>query len=97
MYDQEFAKRTNNGKKAPKDLVDAVVMDAANRLTTRKVLDRLKLIATGQAGEAAPAEEKPAKKAKKAKAESAPEAEGQTEAPVAEKPAKKKSSKKAAE
>jgi hypothetical protein len=25
-------------------------MDAANRLTTRKVLERIKLIATGQAG-----------------------------------------------
>lgn len=106
MYDQEFAKRTKNGKKAPKELVDAVVMDVANRMTTRKVLERIKLIATGQAG----AEEKPAKKAKKAKAES--EAEGQeapkkaakkakaesapaAEAQSAEKPAKKKSSKKA--
>lgn len=99
MYDQEFAKRTKNGKKAPKDLVDAVVMDAANRLTTRKVLERIKLIATGQAGEAIPAEasEKPAKKAKKAKAESAPEAEAQADAPAEKKPAKKKSSKKAAE
>lgn len=95
MYDQEFAKRTKNGKKAPKELVDAVVMDAANRLTTRKVLERIKLIATGQAGEVAPAEEKPAKKAKKAKAESAPEAEVQADAPVEAKPAKKKSSKKA--
>ena len=96
MYDQEFAKRTKNGKKAPKDLVDSVVMDAASRLTTRKVLERIKLIATGQAGEAAPAAEpeKPAKKAKKAKAESASEVEAQAEAPAAEKPAKKKSSKK---
>ena len=99
MYDQEFAKRTKNGKKAPKDLVDAVVMDAANRLTTRKVLERIKLIATGQAGEVIPAEasEKPAKKAKKAKTESAPEAEAQADAPAEKKPAKKKSSKKAAE
>lgn len=94
MYDQEFAKRTKNGKKAPRELVDAVVMDVANRMTTRKVLERVKLIATGQAGEAdqAGSEEKPAKKAKKAKAESVAEGE---EAPVAEKAPKKKSSKKA--
>jgi trigger factor len=106
MHDQEFAKRTKNGKKAPKELVDAVVMDVANRMTTRKVLERVKLIATGQAG----VEEKPAKKAKKAKAESEPEAQEapkktakkakaesapEAESQSAEKTAKKKSSKKA--
>ncbi len=111
MYDQEFAKRTKNGKKAPKELVDAVVMDVANRMTTRKVLERVKLIATGQAG-AADAEEKPAKKAKKAKAESdagaqdAPkktakkakaESAPEAEGQSAEKPAKKKSAKKSDE
>jgi trigger factor len=82
MYDQEFMKLTKNGKKMPKNLLDNLVMDAANRLTTRKVLERVKLIATGQA-EQAEAEEKPAKKAKKAKAESTEEGQGET------KPAKK--------
>ena len=95
MYDQDFAKRTKGGTKASKDLVDAVAMEAANRLMTRKVLERIKLIATGEAGETAPAaEEKPAKKAKKAKAEVAPTVEGQEETSVEKKPAKKKASKK---
>lgn len=96
MYDQEFAKRTKGGTKASKELVDAVAMDAANRLMTRKTLEQIKLIATGQASAAAPAEEseKPVKKAKKAKVEPVSEAEGQPETPAEEKPAKKKSSKK---
>jgi trigger factor len=97
LYDQEFAKRTKNGKKAPRELVDAVVMDAANRLTTRKVLDRVKAIATGQALESAPAlaqeategEEKPAKKAKKAKAESEGEQAAETEKAPKKKSARK--------
>jgi trigger factor len=82
MYDQEFMKLTKNGKKMPKNLMDNLVMDAANRLTTRKVLERIKLIATGQASQAE-ADEKPAKKAKKTKAESADEGQGEA------KPAKK--------
>ena len=93
MYDQEFMKLTKNGKKMPKNLLDNLVMDAANRLTTRKVLERVKLIATGQAGqtEQAEVEEKPAKKAKKAKAESAEEAQGEVKAAKKTKKAKAES------
>lgn len=94
MYDQEFSKATKGGTKANKQLVDAVAMDAANRLMTRRVLERMKELASGEA--------KPAKKAKKAEAEPAPEPAAK-KAPKAkaaakgeeEKPARKKSSKKA--
>jgi len=62
VTDEEFAKRTKGGTKASREIVDAVAMDSANRLLTRRVLDRLKAIATGEV-----TEEKPkAKKAKKA-------------------------------
>ncbi|MCX6065484.1 MAG: hypothetical protein NT121_06980 [Chloroflexi bacterium] len=95
--DEEFAKRTKGGTKASREIVDAVAMDAANRVVTRRVLERIKAIATGEAVDEvveAAVEEKPkAKKAKKA----APEAEAAAaaDAPVAEKPAKKKAAKKA--
>jgi len=90
MTDQDFAKRTKNGTKASREMVDAVAMDSANRLLTRRVLDRIKAIATG--------EPKPkAKKAKAAKAgveataDAEPSAETGSEAPVAKaKPARKK-------
>ena len=49
MTDEEFAKRTKNGTKASREIVDAVAMDSANRLLTRRVLERMKSIATGQA------------------------------------------------
>jgi trigger factor len=86
MMDEEFARRTKGGTKAPREVVDSVAMDSANRLLTRRVLERIKAIATGQADTAG---EKPKRKSKKAAAKS----EG--EAPAAEaKPAKKKSAKK---
>jgi trigger factor len=91
VTDEEFAKRTKGGTKASREIVDAVAMDSANRLLTRRVLDRLKAIATGEVGE-----EKPkAKKAKKAAKE-----EPETEAVAAaeeKKPAKKKAAKKKTE
>jgi len=96
MTDQDFAKRTKNGTKASREIVDAVAMQSANRLLTRRVLDRLKALATGEV-----TEEKPkAKKAKKAAKEVdvAPEAPvAEQAAPVAEKPAKKKATKKKTE
>ncbi|MEI7848800.1 MAG: trigger factor [Chloroflexota bacterium] len=49
MTDEDFAKRTKNGTKASREIVDAVAMDSANRLLTRRVLERVKSIATGQA------------------------------------------------
>ncbi len=81
MYDQEFMKATKNGKKMPKNLIQNLVMNAANRIVTRKVLERVKLVATGQ----------------QAEAESVPQVEEQTQAPAEEKPAKKKSKKKSEE
>ncbi len=80
LYDQEFAKATKNGTKASKQLVDAVAMDSANRLMTRRVLERLKEIASGEA--------KPAKKAKKTEAEPAAEVKEKAK-PAKKKPAKK--------
>ena len=67
MNDENFAKLTKYGTKASRDIVDAVAMDSANRLLTRRVLDRIKEIATSSAVETV--EEKPkAKKSKKAAA-----------------------------
>ena len=45
--DEKFAKLTKGGSRASKDLVDAVVVDTANRMMVSRVLDRLKAIATG--------------------------------------------------
>lgn len=70
MNDPEFAKRTKNGVKGSQDIINAVTMDAANRLLTRLTLDRLKAIATGEQGGAAPSESTeptPAKKPRKSK------------------------------
>ena len=47
--DEKFSKLTKGGSRASKELVDAVVMDTANRMMVSDVLDRLKAIATGQA------------------------------------------------
>lgn len=73
--DEKFSKMTKGGTKGSKELVDAVAMESANRLMTRRVLERIKAIATGVAElpaaepqpfdpaqdkpEAAPDEEKP--------------------------------------
>ena len=73
MSDPEFAKKTKNGTKPTQEIINAVTMDAANRLLTRMTLERLKAIATGEVisasstGEENKAEEKPAKKTKKTK------------------------------
>lgn len=90
--DEEFAKATKGGTRASKELVDAVALDSANRLIVERVLEHLKLSATGQLSDEAPAEEKPAKKlrAKKAGAEGQPTEET---APEAESKPKKKAKK----
>lgn len=49
--DEEFAKRTKNGTRPTREIVDAVAMESANRLYTRRVLDQIKAIATGKATE----------------------------------------------
>jgi trigger factor len=90
VTDEDFAKRTKNGTKASREIVDAVAMDSANRLLTRRVLDRLKAIATGEINE-----EKP--KVKKAKKAAKEEPVTEAVAPVEEKPAKKKATKKKTE
>lgn len=89
MTDEEFARQTKGGTKPTREIVDAVAMDSMNRLVTRRVLERIKAIATGQA-EAEPeaAEEKPQKKSKKAAAES--EGEAPTEDAKPAKKSKKK-------
>jgi trigger factor len=63
--DEQFQKVTKGGTRANKDMVNAVVMDAANRTIVSRVLDHLKSIATGQAEASASgtkAKKKPAKK-----------------------------------
>jgi trigger factor len=90
VTDEEFAKRTKGGTKASREIVDAVAMDSANRLLTRRVLDRLKAIATGEV-----TDEKP--KAKKAKRAAKEEPETEAIASSEEKPAKKKAAKKKTE
>lgn len=45
--DEKFAKMTKGGSRASKELVDAVVVDTANRMMVSRVLDRIKAIATG--------------------------------------------------
>lgn len=70
MMDEEFSRRTKGGTKVTRELVDAVAMQSANQLLTRRVLQRLKAIATGEsapAAEEAPATEAPAKPAKKSR------------------------------
>lgn len=49
--DEKFAKMTKGGSRASKDLVDAVVVDTANRMMVSRVLDRIKAIATGHGDE----------------------------------------------
>ncbi|MCX6083058.1 MAG: trigger factor [Chloroflexi bacterium] len=85
--DEDFAKRTKNGTKASREIVDAVAMDSANRLLTRRVLDRVKEIAAST-GEPEPVAKPAPKKSKKAAApapEAAPEASSDT--PVEVEPA----------
>jgi len=81
VNDPEFAKMTKNGTRASQELINAVASDAAGRLTTRLVLDRLKAIASGQA---------PALETATPPAAEAASAEAQA------KPKKKKTAKKAA-
>lgn len=89
MMDEDFSRRTKGGTKASREMVDAVAMDSANRLLTRRVLDRMKAIATGQAVDGAEEKaEKPKKKSKKAAAEV--ETEAAPEEPKAAKKSKKK-------
>lgn len=85
--DEQFAKATQNGNRASKELINAVALDSANRLMVESVLNHLKAAATGQLSddEAPPAEAAEAKPAKKARAkkaetktESAPDAEAGT-------------------
>ncbi len=64
--DEEFARRTQGGTKAVRELVDAVAMQAANRLMTRKTLERLKEIASPAAAAEPEASEEPVEEKPKA-------------------------------
>jgi len=68
MTDPEFSKRTKGGTRPTREMIDAVAMDSANRLLTRRVLDKMKSIASGAESEAAPAKKKTAAKKPAAKA-----------------------------
>jgi trigger factor len=69
--------KSKGGRKGQEEIAQAVAMQSANRLMTRRVLDRLKAIATGQAEGPAREAAEPARKKKKAakpkKAEAAKE------------------------
>ncbi len=52
----DFARLMKGKNNPPKRLLDAVAMESANRAITQRTLDRLKEIATGQAGEEPAAE-----------------------------------------
>ena len=100
MTDPEFSKRTKGGTRPTREMIDAVAMDSANRLLTRRVLDQLKAIATGEAGELEPAAKKTSAKkattkkpAAKAKAAAASEEKPAAKKPAAKKPAAKKAAK----
>jgi len=96
MTDEDFAKRTKNGTKASREIVDAVAMDAANRLLTRQVLDRIKAIATSESA----VEETKTKKVRKPKevaSKEETEMEVQESAPEVVKEPKKKAAKKKSE
>jgi trigger factor len=81
--DEQFQKVTKGGTRANKDMVNAVVMDAANRTIVSRVLDHLKAVATGQAEvEASGAKSKSKKKPAKKKA---PKVEAATSESAAEK------------
>lgn len=69
--DQEFRKLTKGGTKANKQLIDAIGADSATRLMTRRVLDRIKLIAIGEGDKIVepPAEEKTEEASPEEKAE----------------------------
>jgi trigger factor len=90
MSDPEFSKRTKGGTRPTRELIDAVAMDSANRLLTRRVLDQLKAIATGAAGEAKPAKKTAAKSAgaKTAAGKGSKTAAAKTTKTAATKPAK---------
>jgi trigger factor len=57
--DEKFAKLTKGGSRASKELVDAVVVDTANRMMVTRVLDRIKAIATGHGDEIEKSEPQP--------------------------------------
>lgn len=78
--DERFQKVTRGGTRANKDMVNAVVMDAANRTIVSRVLDHLKAVATGQAGASSASSKSRKKSAKKQSPKVAePAAEPETE------------------
>ncbi len=82
MNDEDFAKLTKNGTKASREIVDTVAMDSANRLLTRRVLDRIKAIATGTAIEAVEAVEETQEAIESVHEEESPQASTEPEPAV---------------
>jgi hypothetical protein len=68
MSDPEFSKRTKGGTRPTREMIDAVAMNSANRLLSRRVLEKMKAIATGEEGAAKPAKKSTAKAGTSAKA-----------------------------
>ncbi len=108
MSDPEFSKRTKGGTRPTREMIDAVAMNSANRLLTRRVLDKMKSIATGEEGPAKPAKKsasaakagaaakakKPAAAAKTKAEKPAAKAKATSSAKTAKKPAAKPKAKK---
>jgi trigger factor len=85
--DADFKKQLKGKSQPPKQLMNAVAMESANRAYVQLTLNRLKDIAIGQAPELAKAEEIPSKKATAKKASSKKTAKEKTSAPKAKKAA----------
>ena len=92
MNDPEFSKRTKGGTKPTREIVDAVALDSANRLLTRRVLDRIKAIANEEEipseGEASTGGEVPEEGEIPAEGKVPVGGETESQAPVAESEAK---------
>jgi trigger factor len=94
---EEFNKATQGGTKSSENLMRAVTMDVAARLMTRQVLDRIKEIAAGQAGDGGAPKAKKTRAKKAAAQEDSPEMEpasGLEGEPAAPKPKKRAAAKK---
>lgn len=74
-------KKIRGGKKGQRQLSDAIAMESANRVMTRKALDMLKSIATGNYKTPEEREEEARKAAEAAEKESAPSEAEQEKAP----------------
>ena len=84
--------KVRGGKQGQQQVAEAIAMQSANRLVTRRTLERIKAIATGEFKEddLASDEEQPAEKKKTAKSKASPKAKKTEAAKSSGKTAKKK-------